>query len=231
VTGASEHHASVHRASEHGADTRTRLLDAAMRLFIERGFGKVTVRDITAAARANLAAVSYHFRDKAGLYEEVLALGLQSVQEMNAEMMLPREGHSPEERLRYYVRQYLPRIIRTDRRGGFYQLLKHEMSDPTPVARTYVRQAIMPRIEFLIEIVREMLGEAASDARVQQCVMSIQAQCLFFLPDPFKNMVAGDWQPNSDERIREVADHIADFSLAGIRAIAGARRGPRVRPR
>jgi AcrR family transcriptional regulator len=231
VTGAAEHDAPVRGALEHGPDTRTRLLGAAMRLFTERGYGKVTVRDITAAARANLAAVSYHFRDKAGLYEEVLALGLHSALEMNAEMMLPREGHSPEDRLRYYVRQYLPRIIRRDKRGGIYQLLKHEMSDPTPMARTYVRQAIMPRIEFLIEIVREMLGETASDARVQQCVMSIQAQCLFFLPDPFKNMVVGDWQPDTDERIREVADHIADFSLAGIRASAGARRGPRVRPR
>ena len=231
MTGAAEHDAPVRGALEHGPDTRTRLLGAAMRLFTERGYGKVTVRDITAAARANLAAVSYHFRDKAGLYEEVLALGLHSALEMNAEMMLPREGHSPEDRLRYYVRQYLPRIIRRDKRGGIYQLLKHEMSDPTPMARTYVRQAIMPRIEFLIEIVREMLGETASDARVQQCVMSIQAQCLFFLPDPFKNMVVGDWQPDTDERIREVADHIADFSLAGIRASAGARRGPRVRPR
>jgi AcrR family transcriptional regulator len=231
VTGAAEHDAPVRGALEHGPDTRTRLLGAAMRLFTERGYGKVTVRDITAAARANLAAVSYHFRDKAGLYEEVLALGLHSALEMNAEMMLPREGHSPEDRLRYYVRQYLPRIIRRDKRGGIYQLLKHEMSDPTPMARTYVRQAIMPRIEFLIEIVREMLGDTASDARVQQCVMSIQAQCLFFLPDPFKNMVVGDWQPDTDERIREVADHIADFSLAGIRASAGARRGPRVRPR
>jgi AcrR family transcriptional regulator len=231
VTGAAEHDAPVRGALEHGPDTRTRLLGAAMRLFTERGYGKVTVRDITAAARANLAAVSYHFRDKAGLYEEVLALGLHSALEMNAEMMLPREGHSPEDRLRYYVRQYLPRNIRRDKRGGIYQLLKHEMSDPTPMARTYVRQAIMPRIEFLIEIVREMLGETASDARVQQCVMSIQAQCLFFLPDPFKNMVVGDWQPDTDERIREVADHIADFSLAGIRASAGARRGPRVRPR
>jgi AcrR family transcriptional regulator len=231
VTGAAEHDAPVRGALEHGPDTRTRLLGAAMRLFTERGYGKVTVRDITAAARANLAAVSYHFRDKAGLYEEVLALGLHSALEMNAEMMLPREGHSPEDRLRYYVRQYLPRIIRRDKRGGIYQLLKHEMSDPTPMARTYVRQAIMPRIEFLIEIVREMLGETASDARVQQCVMSIQAQCLFFLPDPFKNMVVGDWQPDTDERSREVADHIADFSLAGIRASAEARRGPRVRPR
>ena len=231
MTGAAEHDAPVRGALEHGPDTRTRLLGAAMRLFTERGYGKVTVRDITAAARANLAAVSYHFRDKAGLYEEVLALGLHSALEMNAEMMLPREGHSPEDRLRYYVRQYLPRIIRRDKRGGIYQLLKHEMSDPTPMARTYVRQAIMPRIEFLIEIVREMLGETASDARVQQCVMSIQAQCLFFLPDPFKNMVVGDWQPDTDERIREAADHIADFSLAGIRASAGARRGPRVRPR
>ena len=223
--------ASVQHVSEHGADTRARLLDAAMRLFTERGFGKVTVRDITTAARANLAAVSYHFRDKAGLYEEVLALGLQSAQAMNAEVMLPEQGHSPEERLRYYVRQYLPRIIRSDRRGGIYQLLKHEMSDPTPMARTYVRQAIMPRIELLIEIVREMLGETATDAGVQQCVMSIQAQCLFFLPDPFKDLVAEGWQPTTDERIREVADHIADFSLAGIRALALARHSARVRPR
>jgi len=218
-------------APEHGADTRARLLDAGMRLFTERGFGKVTVRDITAAARANLAAVSYHFRDKAGLYEEVLALGLRFAQELNAETMLEGEGHTPEERLRYYVRQYLPRIIRTDRRGGIYQLLKHEMADPTPVARAYVRQAIMPSIEFLVEIVRELLGDAATDERVRRCVTSIQAQCLFFLPDPFKDMVAGDWQPNTDERIREMADHITDFSLAGIRSIAGARRGPRVRPR
>lgn len=218
-------------ASEHGADTRARLLDAATRLFTERGFGKVTVRDITAAARANLAAVSYHFRDKAGLYEEVLALGLRFAQELNAETMLSREGHTPEERLRYYVRQYLPRIIHSDRRGGIYQLLKHEMADPTPLAATYVRQAIMPRIEFLIEIVRELLGDAATDERVQRCVTSIQAQCLFFLPDPFKNLVAGNWRPDTDERVREMADHITDFSLAGIRAIAVARRGPRVRPR
>lgn len=214
-----------------GADTRTRLLEAATRLFTERGFGKVTIRDISAAAGTNLAAVSYHFRDKAGLYEEVLSLGLRFAQELNTETMLPREGHPPEERLRHYVRQYLPRIIHPERRGSIYRLLRHEMTDPTPMATSYVRQAIMPRIEFLIDIVRELLGDSATDERVLRCVTSIQAQCLFFLPDPFKNMVADNWRPESDERIREMADHITDFSLAGIRAIAGARRGPRVRRR
>lgn len=218
-------------APAHAVDTRQRLLDVAQRLFTERGFAKVTVRDITSEAQANLAAVSYHFGDKLGLYEEVLAHGLRFAQELNAETILAREGHTAEECLRYYVRQYLPRIIRADTRGWIYQLLRHEMADPTPVATSYVRQAIMPRIEFLMEVVRDLFGDAATPDRVQRCVMSIQAQCLFYLPDPFKSMVAGDWQPRTDEDIRDTAEHITEFSLAGIHAIANVRRGPRVRPR
>ncbi len=218
-------------ATAHAVDTRTRLLDAAQRLFTERGFAKVTVRDITSEAQANLAAVSYHFGDKVGLYQEVLELGLQRAHELNAETMLEREGHSPEECLRHYVRQYLPRVVRADSRGWIYRLLRHEMANPTPVARSYVRQAIMPRIDFLIVIIRDMLGDIATPDRVQRCVTSIQAQCLFYLPDPFKSMVMGEWQPHTDEEIRDAAEHITEFSLAGIRAIANARRGPRVRPR
>ena len=53
-------------------ETRDRLLKAAERLFADRGFKKVTVRDICRAARANVAAVNYHFGDKLGLYREVL---------------------------------------------------------------------------------------------------------------------------------------------------------------
>jgi AcrR family transcriptional regulator len=38
-------------------DTKTRLLDAAERLFSDRGFEAVSHRDITVAAAVNLAAV------------------------------------------------------------------------------------------------------------------------------------------------------------------------------
>src|ERR1700736_3233911 len=46
---------------EAGQRTRTRLLDAALDLLAERGEDGVTLRELTDAADANVAAVSYHF--------------------------------------------------------------------------------------------------------------------------------------------------------------------------
>jgi AcrR family transcriptional regulator len=51
--------------------TRTAILDAAERLYAERGFGDVTLRDIVAAADVNLAAVNYHFGSKDELIAEL----------------------------------------------------------------------------------------------------------------------------------------------------------------
>jgi AcrR family transcriptional regulator len=52
-------------------DTRTQILDAAERLFAERGFRGTSVRAITDLAGANLAAVGYHFGSKAELVAAV----------------------------------------------------------------------------------------------------------------------------------------------------------------
>lgn len=208
------------RRAERRGDTRQRLLVAARSLFAERGFAKVTVRDITGEAHANLAAVSYHFRDKMGLYKEVLLQGIQIARELNAETMLPRSEHTPEECLRHYVHHYLPHIVRADKRVWFHRIMRHEMSDPTPAAQWYVEQSIMPRIHYLVGVISDLLGDGATTERVNRCTASLQAQCLFFLPDPFKTAVFGEWQPSTDAAIREMAEHIADFSLAGIRAIA-----------
>jgi AcrR family transcriptional regulator len=48
-------------------DTRTQILDAAERLFAERGYRGASIRAITDLAGANLAAVGYHFGSKAEL--------------------------------------------------------------------------------------------------------------------------------------------------------------------
>src|SRR5512140_2308751 len=51
--------------------TRTAILSAAERLYADRGFGDVTLRDIVATANVNLAAVHYHFGSKDELIAEL----------------------------------------------------------------------------------------------------------------------------------------------------------------
>ena len=51
--------------------TRNAILSAAERLYADRGFGDVTLRDIVASAGVNLAAVNYHFGSKDELIAEL----------------------------------------------------------------------------------------------------------------------------------------------------------------
>jgi AcrR family transcriptional regulator len=51
--------------------TRSAILSAAERLYADRGFADVTLRDIVAAADVNLAAVNYHFGSKDELIAEL----------------------------------------------------------------------------------------------------------------------------------------------------------------
>ncbi|MGH7529194.1 MAG: TetR/AcrR family transcriptional regulator [Gemmatimonadales bacterium] len=52
--------------------TRERLIQAARRLFAERGLDRTSIRAITREAEANLGAVTYHFGSKEKLEEAVL---------------------------------------------------------------------------------------------------------------------------------------------------------------
>ena len=67
--------------------TRTAILAAAERLYAERGFSDVTLRDIVAAANVYLAAVNYHFGSKDELIAELfvtrsLALNRERLKEV-----------------------------------------------------------------------------------------------------------------------------------------------------
>jgi len=61
------------RTTARGHRTREQLLDAARRLFAERGVDGVSLREINrAAGQANVSALQYHFGDRAGLLRAVL---------------------------------------------------------------------------------------------------------------------------------------------------------------
>lgn len=53
-------------------DTKTVILDAAERLFAQKGFANTSIRDIVTGARVNLASVHYHFGTRKGLILAVI---------------------------------------------------------------------------------------------------------------------------------------------------------------
>ncbi|MGN8548523.1 TetR/AcrR family transcriptional regulator [Bradyrhizobium sp. 13971] len=73
--------------------TRSAILAAAERLYADRGFGDVTLRDIVAEANVNLAAVNYHFGSKDELIAELFVTrSIQTNRERLNELRAAEEG-------------------------------------------------------------------------------------------------------------------------------------------
>jgi len=202
-------------------ETRERLLKAAAQLFADRGFKKVTVRDICRVARANVAAVNYHFGDKTGLYREVLQQAIETIRSTNEAARAAGEGLPADERLRQYIKVSLCRVMSSGNISWISRLVHRELSDPTPSLDALVDQALRPRVDDLSGMVAEILGCDVDDARVGQCVASIHAQWLLFVPNPIASRVRAKLQLRSDDAAT-LAEHITTFSLAGIHALAHA---------
>ena len=115
------------------ADTRQRLIDAAATLFADRGFQNVTVREICKASNANVAAVNYHFGDKAGLYRAVVTLAIEIMLETNELSQRAGDGLSPEEQLRGFVRVFVSRLTGDGPNAWIHRLMAREMEHPTEV--------------------------------------------------------------------------------------------------
>ena len=69
--------AKVDQRREAGLRTRARLLDAALDLLAERGEDGVSLRELTDAAEANVAAVSYHFGSMRALCDGAVEYALE----------------------------------------------------------------------------------------------------------------------------------------------------------
>lgn len=199
-------------------ETRERLLKEAERLFSERGFKDVTVREICHAARANVAAVNYHFGDKLGLYREVLQTAIDAMREATAAARAAGEGQPPDEQLRRYIGLFLHRLLAPGHES-VHKLISREINEPTPALDALVEQGVRPRVEYLSGIIASMIGTDPGDPRVMRCVASIQSQSLVYARP---NVVAdrlGFRMPPTPSQIEEVVRHIADFSIAGVLAV------------
>jgi AcrR family transcriptional regulator len=204
------------------AHTRARLLKAGEKLFGEKGFKKVTVREICRAAKANVAAVNYHFGDKLGLYREVLQGAIDGMRGTNDLAREAGKGQPPEEQLRRYLHIFLARVLNPESEA-IHRLIAREVSDPTPAFDTLVEQGLRPRIEYLSGVVAEIMKSDRKDPRVLRCVGSIQSQVVTYLKNPIAVRLGFGFKHTPDF-VEQAAEHITAFSIAGIRAVGKPRR-------
>jgi AcrR family transcriptional regulator len=68
-------------------ETRERLLNTGQRLFAEKGFSKVTLRELTTAAGTNLGSVNYYFGSKDQLLLALIRRAARRVQEERLKLL------------------------------------------------------------------------------------------------------------------------------------------------
>jgi len=197
-------------------DTRSKLLHAAGEIFADRGFHKATVREITERAGVNIAAINYHFRDKAELYRAVLNECHCTAQAIVVPFR-PADA-APEDRLRFFIDDFLHRLLHPDRPKWHGLLMAREMTEPTGALDILVEESIRPRARELEQIVMELTHGRVSQDRVWMLCFSVVSQCLFYLHD---RPLIERLHPNlatHPPTIEQLVDHISAFSLAAIRA-------------
>ena len=152
------------------AETRQRLIDESLRLFAEHGFKGVSVRDIAAAAQANVAAVSYHFGSKQGLYRTIFETVLDEdegrfrEQIGNVEMLLGRAGSDPAllaAAADILVSGVVGRLSRFERLRWFSVLVARELAFPGELFDLLYRRRTEPALAVFSRILGAAWGAPA----------------------------------------------------------------------
>ncbi len=85
------------KSADHRLQARTRILDAARELFVERGVDAVTMREIAKRIDCSATAIYLHFRDKEALIQELCGTDFLALAE---QMRAMEQISDPIERLR-----------------------------------------------------------------------------------------------------------------------------------
>jgi AcrR family transcriptional regulator len=160
------------RPGRDGEDARRRLFQAALTLFAHKGFGNTSTRELAEAAGVNIAAISYYFGDKAGLYRAVFF----------EPMGMPEDDVSHFDDPSLTLREMLGRFY-----AGFLEPLRdpataalctklhfREMIEPTGLWQQAMDRIFAPMHEALLKQLCHHLGLARPDAalfRLGSCLV------------------------------------------------------------
>ena len=198
--------------------TRDRLLTAASRIFAEQGFQESTIADICERAETNIASVNYHFGDKETLYLEAWRYAFNQELDNHPSNGGVAEDAPAEQRLAGRIRSLIARVA--DQNSYSFAIINKEMAQPTRLLADILGKEINPQRLKMLALLKECLGQAATEQHIHYCHTSIMGQCFQLLRlKHMKNAQNFPHYPSDLSDSKAFADHVVQFSLAGIQAI------------
>jgi AcrR family transcriptional regulator len=192
------------------------ILETAGEVFAEQGYRKATIRYICKCSGVNLAAINYYFGGKERLYLAVLKYYFELAIQKYPLTFGINETDAPEERLGNFIHIFICRFLEEGKTALFGKLLAREFAESSEALDVLVKDFIRPVFIKLSSIVREIVGDKVPDKKVKLCAMSIIGQCLYFRTA--RPIVFRLWHKEryTDKDIKEIAEHIINFSLNGL---------------
>ena len=158
--------------------TRDRLLEAAGEEFSRLGFEGATIRSIAKRAKANLASVNYHFRDKETLYEHAVLPAHRKV--FPSEPQEEVQGFPPREALRVWIYSMMGHVLGMHSKHAWHHdLILRELLRPTRASEALVREVISPRFACLRSLIFAIRPDLDNRSLNAFC-FSVVAQCIFY---------------------------------------------------
>ena len=203
-------------------ETRTRILDAAEELFMQHGFEGTSMRQLTARAGVNLAAVNYHFGSKDALIEAVFKRRLDP---MNAERVaaldaLEKDGPAltSVDIIRAFVVPSL-RLIEDAKGGGrnFIRLLGRTYTEPAKAVRALIGQMYAPTMERYKRALERALPQMPADELVWRMHFMFGTLAYTLAATDTVQLIAG-CKPEDRYDARLLEERLTVFLTAGLHA-------------
>lgn len=201
-------------------DPRHRLLHSGLRLFAAQGYSKTSTRELAEAAGVNVAAISYYFGDKAGLYRaafcEPMGAPEDDLARYNGEQL------SLPEALRGFYTGFLEPLKQGDVPRLCMKLHFRELLEPTGLWEADPTFGIREMHDALVAVLGRHLGlePAATDddldlQRLAMCISSMGVQ-LHVCHDINNQLAPGINQ--GDHNLDLWLGRLVEFALALVQA-------------
>jgi AcrR family transcriptional regulator len=163
-------------------DSRVKLIDTATRLFAEKGFAEVSIRELAKEADVNSALIAYYFGGKEGLYQAVIEDYLQRIEERFAKVVMSHL--SPIDKLT----QFLNNLVTIHREMPYLRkFLSREFIKPTPVIENAIKKYISRFYNMAFGILEEAVDQGAIRTDLELQFMPIAAAGMihfYFMAEP-----------------------------------------------